>query len=209
MTANPLNAKGGAEVAGSAAIGHVSQSLKQLLASAFTDAGPYTGTGIDLRSPKAIGTPAGGVNTISLWLYRVCRFDDLENAPPRVSSSGRVIPPPLPLMMYYLVTPMSADEMTAQRLLGHAMQALDAHSRLGPEFTHAELNGENDEPLGIHLDQQGFEESARLWHALHEPYRLSVSYFVQYVAIESLRSMEAAAPVVDRHVGYQQVLEVQ
>jgi hypothetical protein len=196
-------------MAGSAAIGHVSQSLKEALKAAFTDAGPYTGTGIDLRSPKAIGTPAGGVNTISLWLYRVHRFDDLENVPPRISANGRLIPPPLPLMLHYLLTPMSADEVTAQRLLGHAMQALGAQSRLGPEFTHPELNGETDVPIGIHLEQLSFDDTARVWQALHEPYRLSVPYFAQYVAIESSRSLEAAAPVVDRNAGYQQELEVQ
>jgi len=196
-------------MAGSAAIGYVSQSLKQMLTLAFTDAGPFIGTTVELRSPKEIGTPAGGANVISLWLYRVERFSELENRPSRPDRAGRLVPAPLPLMLYYLLTPLTADELTAQRLLGHAMQALEAHKRLGPEFTHVELRGSAEELLKIHLEQKSFEESLRIWHGMHEPYRLSVSYFVQYVAIDSLRSMEAADPVVDRTVRYQQVVEVQ
>jgi hypothetical protein len=195
-------------MAGSAAISHVSQSLRALLASAFTDAGPFAGTQVDLRSPGEIGTPAGGVNTLSLWLYRTQRFGELENAPPRVASDGRLIPAPLALTLHYLVTPLSADELMAHRLLGHAMQALNAHSRLGPEFTHDALLGETDDPLGIHLEKQSFEDSLRVWQAMNQPYRLSVPYFVQYVAIDSSRSFEAARPVLDRNVRYRQIADV-
>ena len=195
-------------MAGSAAISHVSQSLKALLASAFTDAGPFFGTSIDLRSPKEIGTPAAGANTVSLWLYRVQRFGELENAPPRLDSDGRLIPAPLPLTLHYLVTPLSSDELTAHRLLGHAMQALNAHSRLGPEFTHVALSSAEDGALGIHLERQTFEDSLRVWQAMNDPYRLSVPYFVQYVAIESSRSFKAGEPVTDRSVRYNQVVGV-
>lgn len=196
-------------MADSAAISHVTQSVKSLLVSAFTDAGPFVGTTIDLRSPSEIGIPAGGANIVSLWLYRVQRFGELENAPPKISSDGRLIPAPLALTLHFLVTPLTADEMTAHRLLGHAMQALNAHSRLGPEFTHDSLSGENDDPLGIHLEKQSFEDSLRIWQALNQPYRLSVPYFVQYVAIDSSRSFEAAEPVIDRNVDYQQIVDVQ
>ncbi|MDJ0628965.1 MAG: DUF4255 domain-containing protein [Rhodobacter sp.] len=196
-------------MAGSAAISHASQSLRALLASAFTDAGPFVGTGIDLRSPREIGTPAGGANLISLWLYRVQRFGELENTPPKLASDGRLIPAPLALTLHYLVTPLTSDELTAHRLLGHAMQALNAHAKLGPEFTHEALMGGDEATLGIHLERQSFEDSLRVWQAMNEPYRLSAPYFVQYVAIDSSRSFEAAQPVLDRQVDYQQIVGVE
>ncbi|RKF14897.1 DUF4255 domain-containing protein [Roseovarius spongiae] len=195
-------------MADSSAISHVSQSLRAILLSTFTDAGPFVGTTIDLRSPREIGTPAGGANTVSLWLYRVQRFGELENAPPTVNSDGRLVPAPLALTLHYLVTPLTADEVTAHRLLGHAMQALNAHARVGPEFTHAGLSGRGDEPLAVHLEKQSFEDSLRIWQALNEPYRLSVPYFVQYVAIESSRSFETAQPVTERNVDYRQIIGV-
>ncbi len=195
-------------MADSAALSHVSQSLRALLVSTFTDAGPFVGTTVDLRSPREIGTPSGGVNTLSLWLYRVQRFGELENVPPRINSDGRLVPAPLPLTLHYLVTPLTGDELTAHRLLGHAMQTLNAHARLGPEFTNAGLLGPEDDALGIHIERQTFEDSLRVWQALGEPYRLSVPYFVQYVAIEASRTYEAAEPVTDRNVDYAQIVEV-
>lgn len=195
-------------MASSAAISQVSQSLRTLLRSVLTDTGPFAGTTIDLRSPKEIGIPAVGLNIVSLWLYRVERFGELENAPAKTSSNGRLIPPPLPLILHYLLTPLTNDELTAHRLLGIAMQALNSHSRLGPEFTHDALSGVNDGALGIHLEKQSFEDSLRVWQALNEPYRLSVPYFAQYVAIESSRSFEAAEPVIDRNIDYQQIVDV-
>ncbi len=195
-------------MAGSAAISHVSQSLRSLLQAAFTNAGPFVGTGIELRSPREIGTPAGGANLVSLWLYRVQRFGELENAPPRLGPDGRLVPAPLPLTLHYLLTPLTADELTSHRLLGHAMQAMNSHARLGPEFTHAALSGPQEDALGIHVERQSFEDCLRVWQALGEPYRLSVPYFVQYVAIDSSRSFAAAAPVTDRRTQYQQIVSV-
>jgi hypothetical protein len=195
-------------MAGSAAISHVSQSLRSLLMSVFTDAGPFLGTTIDLRSPREIGTPAAGANTVSLWLFRVQRYGELDNAPPRLRADGRLVPAPLSLTLHYLVTPLSSDELTAQRLLGHAMQAFDANARLGPEFTNDALESPGDNPLRIHVEKQGFEDSLRIWQAMNEPYRLSVPYLVEYASIESSRSFERAPPVTDRRASYHQIVDV-
>ena len=195
-------------MANAAAISHVSESLRSVLTTAITDAGPFAGTAIDLRSPRDIGTPAAGVNVMSLWLYQVERFGDLENAPPRQTPDGRLIPSPLPLKLLYLLTPLSADVVTTHRLLGFGMQAMHAQSRLGPEFTHVDLMGEGEEPLAVHMQKHTFEDSLRIWQAMGQPYRLSVPYAVQFVAIESSRSMPAAGPVIDRQAEYQQIVGV-
>lgn len=181
----------------SAGIGYATQSLQEVLRAAVTTAGPYLGTVVDLRSPKEIGTPAAGTKILSLWLYRVRRFDELDNAPPRRRADGRLVLAPLPLVLHYLVTPLAGDELTRQRLLGHAMQALHDQAQVGLEFTRPGLLGEDDSPIGVHLEQQSLEDAARIWHALHQPYQLSVSYLVQYVPIESARSFEPAPPVLD------------
>lgn len=189
-------------MADSAGIGHVTQSLQDVLRASITAAGPYVGTSVELRSPKEIGTPAAGAKVLSLWLYRVRRFDELENEPPRLRADGRLVRAPLPLVLHYLVTPLSSDELTRQRLLGHAMQALHDQAQVGPEFTRPALMGEEDGPVGIHLEQQSFEEATRVWHALQHPYQLSVSYLAQYVPIESARSFTPAPPVLDTSARY-------
>lgn len=182
-------------MADAAGIGHVTQSLQDALKAAITTSGPFTGTQVDLRSPKDIGNPAAGVKILSLWLYRVRRFDELENAPPTIRN-GRIVRPPLPLVLHYLVTPLASDELTRHRLLGSAMQALHDQARLGTEFLRPGLLGPEDGPVGVHLEQQNLEEATRVWHALQHPYQLSVSYLIQYVPIESLRSVEPAPPVL-------------
>ncbi|TIX49640.1 DUF4255 domain-containing protein [Alteraurantiacibacter aquimixticola] len=195
-------------MADSAGIGHVTQSLEGALRAAVSNSGPFSGTVIDLRCPTEIDTPAAGAMTLSLWLYRVRRFDDMENRPPSVDANGRLVPAPLPLVLHYLLTPFAAGELARQRLLGHAMQAMHAQAQLGTEFTRAALLGPLDSAIGIHLEQQSFEEATRVWHALNEVYRLSVSYFVQYVPIEASRSFAQGSPVLDRSLRTAAIEEV-
>jgi len=192
-------------MADSSGIGHVTQSLQDALKAAIFASGPFAGTQVDLRSPKEIGTPAGGAMVLSMWLYRVSRFDELENAPPRINAAGRLVRAPLPLVLHYLVTPLTSDELGRHRLLGAAMQTLHDQARLGEEFLRPGLTGVEDGPVSIHLEQQSFDDTARLWHALNAPYQLSVSYLAQYVALETPRSFAMGAPVLDTTARYAEI----
>jgi hypothetical protein len=44
---------------------------------------------------------------ISLWLYRIVRDSERLNDPPLRISSDAVKPPPLPLRLHYLITPIT------------------------------------------------------------------------------------------------------
>jgi hypothetical protein len=121
-------------MADASGIGFVSQSLQNLLRSAITDAGPFAGTQIDLRSPKEIRLAGVQLTVVSLWLYRVSRVEDLINAPPVRIAPNRVVQRPLPLNLTYLVTPLAKDTLTEQRLLGLAMQAMHDNALLGADF---------------------------------------------------------------------------
>jgi hypothetical protein len=57
------------------------------------------------------------------------------------------------------------------------------------------------EELRIVLCRLTLEELTRVWHALREPYRLSVCYQVRVVQIESRRIVPGAR-VVERVAGY-------
>lgn len=189
-------------MADASGIGHVSQSLQDMLRAAITDAGPFTGTQVELRSPKEIGTPAAPTMILSLWLYRVRRFDDIENTPARIGPDGRLRRAPLPLLLHYLVTPLASDELNRQRLLGAAMQALHDQARIGTEFLRPGLLAEDDVPIGLHLEQQSLEDASRVWQALQAPYQLSVSYLAQYVPIEATRSFGEGGRVLDTMTDY-------
>jgi hypothetical protein len=94
------------------------------------------------------------------------------------------------------VTPLSRDALTEQRLLGIAMQAMHDHSLLGSQFIVQPLLDSGLKSLSVHLETHTLEESTRIWHALHEPYELSVAYTVQYVPITSLTEQFDGAPVL-------------
>lgn len=179
-------------------IGYVTQSLQALLRASITDSGPLAGTDIDLRSPKEIADSGANPTVVSLWLYRVKRHDDLVNAPPVVRPDGRVSLRPLPLDLYYLITPVAPSILTKQRLLGLAMQALHDQARVGPEFLRPELLDEPPGAISVHLEPQSLEEATRVWHALHASYDLSVSYLVQYVPIASALTRPGGMPVLDK-----------
>jgi hypothetical protein len=184
-------------MADAAGISHVTESLQGLLRAAIAAGGSLSGTPVDLRSPREIGG-AGNQTLLSLWLYRVRRLDELNNAPPQRQPDGRLSVRPLPLNLHYLLTPIAANPLTAQRLLGLAMQALHQEARLGADFLHPALLETTQASVGIHLEPQTAEEAVRIWHALHQPYQLSAAYMVQYVPIEATASFVEAAPVLNR-----------
>jgi hypothetical protein len=194
-------------MADASAIGHLTQSLEQLLRVGITNQNDFAGTIIDLRPPREIGVPAAGQIRLSLWLYRVEKFDDLDNRAP-LYRSGRLVQAPLPLLCHYLLTPLSTDEVTRHRLLGHAMQLFQDQALVGAEFMRAGLLGPDDSPVSLHLEPQSMEEMARLWSAMGHPYQLSVSYLAQFVAIDSVRSVVPAGPVLDRAATYAAIGEV-
>lgn len=195
-------------MADAAGISHVTESLQALLRAAITNGGALPATQVDLRSPREIGT-AANVSLVSLWLYRVRRVDELVNAPPQRRPDGRLSPRPLPLNLHYLVTPIAADQLTRQRLLGAAMQALHQQPRLGPEYLHPALLTGLAPSVAIHLESQTTEEAMRIWHGLNEPYALSAAYMVQYVPIEATVSEPEPALVLDKAVSYAAIGHVQ
>jgi hypothetical protein len=185
-------------MADASGIGYVSQSLQSLLRATITNSGPFQGTDIDLRSPKEILAAGSNPTVVSLWLHRVRRLDELVNAPPQLRPDGRVIQRPLPLNLYYLVTPIAPSALTKQRLLGLAMQTFHDNARVGAEFLRPELLLDPPGSIGIHLEPQTLEETTRIWHALHEPYELSVAYMIQYVPISTTTSRPEAPRVIDK-----------
>lgn len=185
-------------MADASAIGLVSQSLQAVLRAAITDSGAFPGTAVDLQSPRELLANGAQPTVVSLWLYRVKRNEDLVNAPPVRLPNGRVSARPLPLDLYYLVTPLAPQALTRQRLMGRAMQALHDASRFGAEFLRAELLAAGQSGLSVHLEPQTLDEATKVWHALHQPYELSVTYVAQVCLIESLDRPVEGPPVLDK-----------
>jgi hypothetical protein len=172
-----------------------SATLRQMLLDAMTsDVGPsglasfFTGaTTVSLETPQEM--IAAGRQGLSVWLYRIARDENRLNDPPevRVLPSGdvEVIPPPLPVRMHYLLTPITKTAPdTEQRILGRAMQIFHTHPIVSGSFLRAELAG-TDAQLHVRLEALGIEEITRVWDALEGSYQLSVSYEVTLGRIDA------------------------
>jgi len=80
---------------------------------------------------------------LSFWLYRVVRDEERVNDPARRISPTQLRPPPLPMRLHYLVTPLTSrdnagDPDTEQYALGKVLQLF--HSK--PTFRGADLRGQ-------------------------------------------------------------------
>jgi Pvc16 N-terminal domain len=195
-------------MADASSIGHVTQSMRNILRASITDSGPFAGTQIELKSPKEIVEAATGQSAVSLWLYRVNRLDDFHGIRAAPRFDGRVQQDPLPLVLHYLVTPFANDNLTRHRLMGFAMQALYDQPHIGPQFLQPELMDESQGPYSVHLEPHSLDEALRLWQAIGTPIELSASYLVQYLPIDSKISMIDAPPVVDRTGRYTKIEEL-
>jgi hypothetical protein len=151
---------------------------------------------VSLNTPQEmVGKPAEG---LSVWLYRVIRDDQRLNDPHVRLSATELQPPPLPMRLHYLMTPvtnkLSGDPETRQLMLGKVLQLFYSHPTLRGTDLQAEFIGTEVE-LKMRLEPMAIEEITRVWEALAESYQLSVSYEVSVVNIHSELAPEQVAPV--------------
>ena len=148
---------------------------------------------------------------LNLFLYQVLPDAALRNQDmPRQTKPGEKAYPPLPLMLYYLLTAYSDDEddTSAHRLLGEAMGVLYDHPLLGAteiknatspiaELSDSNLH-EQIERVRINLEPLTFKEMSQLWTTFQTHYRVSAAYQVSVVLIESTRLPKTPLPVLKR-----------
>ena len=163
-----------------------------------------------LPGAKAVVQPPHEVNPaaqeaqVNLFLYQAEVIPALRNEPPADVNPGETGEPALPLVLRYLMTPFApdGDDLVAHRLLGGALQAL--HTR--PVLTRAELTqvaSYSDvarQPDSIRITWHAVEEKDiySLWSVFQTPYRLTTSFEVRAVLIDSRRAPRTPAPVLKR-----------
>ena len=179
-------------------VGDVTQTLNGLLA--------LEGLDITLDSPASLPASSNGGDSfaaVNLYLYQVTENPFTKNQPWVTRPDGVQEYPPLALNLYYLLTPYASDPLSAHRVLTHAMQTLYVNSTLtGVDL--ADPLRLSVERLTINLCQMSLEELTRIWNALQTPYRLSVSYEVRIVLIESMLENRPARVETAIHVHHQQ-----
>ncbi|HYP27438.1 MAG TPA: DUF4255 domain-containing protein [Blastocatellia bacterium] len=124
---------------------------------------------------------------LTLFLFEIGEDPSARNRP-RIRNIDppdfEVRKPPVALLLRYLLTAWGGDQVSAQLILGRAIQVLyDKAILSGPDLKGVLAN--TDEVLKVTMSPLSLEERTRVWHAVQKPYRLSVSYEVRVVDLDS------------------------
>ncbi len=171
-------------------IGDIGETLKKLL-----EDDPWTGISpkpeITFKSPKEIKDDGGSTNKVSIFLYQILENSYLKNEEPQRIDDTHLQSPPLSLDLIYLVTPYSEDKTQEKIILGKVMQIFHDNAIL--ILIGTALQGdlpETDEEIKLLFNPISLDDLTKIWSAFQEvAYRLSVSYMVTPVRIDSTRKI--------------------
>jgi hypothetical protein len=162
------------------------------------------------RAPDKARQHGEGHNQLNLFLYQTAWNAALRNADiARSTRPNESAMSPVALNLYYMVTAYGKnhDDLLAHRLLGRAMSLLHDNAILLPGALQAAGKG-NDlwkqvERVRITPHPISGEELSKMWATFQTPYRISATYEVAAVLIDSSRRAKAPPPVVGRRIGAQ------
>jgi hypothetical protein len=189
-----------AAMSASTAIGMVSTSLRNLLAGEMK---------LSLAVDVTVFAPdeQGSDRRVNLFLYRVEENPFLKNQEPAAlpGNPGTLVPTPLSLSLYYLMTCYAPNDAvngnaTAHQILGEAMRVFYENPVIPPNYLDPGLTGAREQLRIIHGSVDP-EELGRLWSTFTQPFRLSVLYQVSTVQLDMLPASQTAIPQRVRRVG--------
>jgi len=184
----------------STALGLVSSSLRNLLVGEMR---------LNPAVPVTILAPdeAGGDQRINLFLYKIEENPFLQNQDwsLKPGDSSQLVPAPLSLNLYYLMTPYARNDpqtgnATAHQILGEAMRVFYENSVIPQQYLETDLKSAREEFRVVYnaLDP---EELSRLWTTFAQPFRLSVRYQVSTVQLDMLAAQDRPLPKRVRTIG--------
>jgi hypothetical protein len=184
----------------STAIGLVSASLRNLLVGEMH---------LSPEIPVTILAPdePGGDQRVNLFLYKIEENAFLKNEDwtSKPGNSNQLIPPPLSLNLYYLMTPYARNDpqtgnATAHEILGEAMRVFYENPVIPQDHLETDLKTAREE-FRIVYNALDPEELSRLWTTFAQPFRLSVRYQISTVQLDMLPAQERPLPKRVRTIG--------
>ncbi len=184
----------------STALGSVSSSLRNLLLGEMK---------LNPAVPVTILAPdeAGGDQRVNLFLYKVEENPFLKNLDPTVKpgNPNQLVPTPLSLNLYYLMTPYAKNDpqtgnATAHEILGEAMRVFYENSVIPQQYLETDLKNAREE---FRIIYHAFdpEELSRLWTTFSQPFRLSVRYVISTVQLDMSPAQQQPLPKRVRTIG--------
>jgi hypothetical protein len=181
----------------------VGETLKKLLEDASW-AGISPKPEIAFKSPKEIKDAGGSTNKVSLFLYQIVENFHLKNEELQRTSDAELCPPPLALDLFYLVTPYSNEPADEKLILGKVIQVFFDNAVLSGTVLQGALSG-TDEEIKLLFNPISLDDLTKIWNTFQDvPYKLSVSYMVTPVRIDSTRKMSIQR-VVSKEMDYAQL----
>jgi hypothetical protein len=139
---------------------------------------------IVMKSPVDAGASA----KVALFLYQVQENAQLRNAQAQEVGLDALRPAPLPLDLYYLLTPLSQDPDTALGHLESVMRVFYDHALLQAPLLPPSMVEAGNETLRITPHVLSLEDTNRLWAMFpNKPFSLSATYLVSPVRVASAR----------------------
>ncbi len=139
---------------------------------------------IVMKSPADAATSA----KVALFLFQVQQNSYLTNAEQQAVGVDGLRPQPLPLDLYYLVTPLSQDPDTALGHLESVMRVFYDHPVLKAPLLPPTMVDAGNEAVRITPHPFSLEDMNRLWAMFpNKAFSLSVTYVVSPVQVPSSR----------------------
>jgi hypothetical protein len=181
------------------AIAATGQAILGLLADSCPKP-EFDGARFELYQPSNFQKPMP--EGISLFLYRVAVNLAQRNQATRPRADGWRPRRPLPLDLYYLMTPWSPTAERQQRLLGWAMRTLEDH----PILPSGHLNHyapeanvfQPAETVELFYEPISLQDMVTIWDVFKPNQQLSITYVVRMVSIESTQGTREGEPVQTR-----------
>ena len=189
-------------MAGTGIIRHVTEAILGILRHdlAVVPATPIIpGSSIKAAPPEDIETITS--ETLILYLYQVIESPFLKNTGPKVVGTAPNLTTrrdSLALDLYYLLIPGAPTTpdgafLDTYDILGASMRSLHDHGSftLGDWVTLGPTPEESRLRFRMDFNRLETSDLIRIWEAVQRPYRLSVSYVVRTVQIDSQLETDA------------------
>ncbi len=187
------------------AIGQVSRSLRRLLRAEMS---------LEPKVPITILAPdetSDKQSRINLFLYQLQENPTLKNCDWQLKpgKADRLVPPPLSLSLFYLLTPYAPNDpdtgnSSLHGILGDAMRVFHENPVVPRRRLTAGLRDAREE-IRIMLRTLDLDELSRVWATFTLPFRLSVLYEVSVVQIDMLSERERAMAKRVKEIGVPEV----
>jgi len=198
-------------------IGIIGEAIRELLRANLEAAFPgdfsTSSDAVTLISPKDLTAS----HRLSLFLYHITENPFMKNQPMTKIGSDQYRYSPLCLNLYYLLIPHVVMETESQKgwdshsLLGKAMQILYDNTILAGPVLKDLLDGmgygdfyEKIGEVRIILNSLSLDDLTKIWNSLDTSLKVSVSYEVRVVMIDSQRSKKVTR-ITKKNMDYYQI----